>query len=266
MKLSKLTYLCVKNAVYYDDNSFTYETFLLGRYDNDPDYSTNIHNVFSPLNLAISRLNDMDKLPFSMLQLTDGRITVNNVNGIPVNCLPDGVEVNAVIQGCPANTCDITDIKDTIKEVIGLGAVDGRGTIRPLRFIYMYGSSRIKVESPLYVGDTIVLEYKKDIPFLSNSHDFSEEGYYYEYEEEYSQELEKMVPMEVADVELKDFGITDAMCNYIIEYVRAYLLEPIDPHLSNMHLNRAEQYFNNISYYDSAFAQQKIEKVYSIGD
>ena len=74
MKLSKLVYLCVKNAIYYDDASFTYEQFLQGRYDGDPDYATNIQNAFGPINEAIMRLGDLERIPYRVddVTATDG--------------------------------------------------------------------------------------------------------------------------------------------------------------------------------------------------
>lgn len=74
MKLSKLVYLCVKNAIYYDDASFTYEQFLEGRHDGDPDYATNIQNAFGPINEAIMRLGDLERIPYRVEDViaTDG--------------------------------------------------------------------------------------------------------------------------------------------------------------------------------------------------
>lgn len=70
MKLSELVYQCVKNAIYYDDASFTYEQFLMGRYDGDPDYATNIQNVFGPINEAIMRLGDLERIPYLVEDVT----------------------------------------------------------------------------------------------------------------------------------------------------------------------------------------------------
>lgn len=66
MKLSELVYQCVKNAVYYDDASFTYEQFLRGLYDGDPIYATNIENAYGPINEAIMRLGDLERIPYKV--------------------------------------------------------------------------------------------------------------------------------------------------------------------------------------------------------
>lgn len=82
MKLSRLVYECVKNAIYYDDASFTYEQFLMGRYDGDPDYATNIQNVFSPINEAIMRLGDLERIPYRVddVVATDGFFPKSTLN------------------------------------------------------------------------------------------------------------------------------------------------------------------------------------------
>lgn len=81
MLLSKLVYLCVKNAIYYDDASFTYEQFLQGRYDGDPDYATNINNAFGPINEAIMRLGDLERIPhrLAQVQLTNGTFSKSSM-------------------------------------------------------------------------------------------------------------------------------------------------------------------------------------------
>ena len=65
---------------------------------------------------------------------------------------------------------------------------------------------------------------------------------------------------------LKEYGITDSMCNYIIEYVKGKLFEQENPDVANMHITRAEQYFNNIKPSTSAFSQQVVRTVYGVGD
>lgn len=60
------------------------------------------------------------------------------------------------------------------------------------------------------------------------------------------------------DVELIDFGVTDLMCNYLIEFVKGQLLETMDANLASLHISRAEQYFAQMPTYSTSFYQQKI--------
>lgn len=60
------------------------------------------------------------------------------------------------------------------------------------------------------------------------------------------------------NIELEDYGITDAMCSYLKEFVEAQLTEYIDPVMSNNHNNRAEQYFQTIKQATTSFYQPRI--------
>ena len=82
MKLSELVYECVKNVKYLDDPNFTYESFMLGDYDNDMDYSNSINNVFTPLNTAIHRLSDRRKIKNEIVFL--GALPINRTFDISV--------------------------------------------------------------------------------------------------------------------------------------------------------------------------------------
>lgn len=75
MLLSKLVYYIVKNVKYLEDLGFIYESFKVGDFDNDLDYINSINNVFTPLNEAIHRLSDRNKIPNITMQ-------VNAVNGV----------------------------------------------------------------------------------------------------------------------------------------------------------------------------------------
>lgn len=66
MKLSQLTYEAVKNVVYLDDEGFTYEAFLDKDFNNDQDYSNQINNAMEPINEAIHRLSDRNKIKFKI--------------------------------------------------------------------------------------------------------------------------------------------------------------------------------------------------------
>ena len=82
MKLSKLVYLSIKNAIYYDDASFSFDNFKKDLFNGSPDYAMNINNVYLPLNEAISRLSDLERIPYKVIkvnQITDGVVDLKQI-------------------------------------------------------------------------------------------------------------------------------------------------------------------------------------------
>lgn len=215
MKLSELVYLCIKNAIYYDDFSFTREEFLNGSFANSPDYATNINNVFTPLNEAIARLSDLERIPYHVgeCKVENGMVNLNTLN-------------------------------KNVKEVINVAVSNGNGSYQKIAH-RPFGLGKIFVTDYFNSLNKVYVEYKEDIPVFSFGNNFS--------------------PI-LEDYELKEFGITDSMCNYIIEYVVGRLTEPISAELSNMHISRAESYFANIRPVTQAFAQQNVVNNFRVGD
>ena len=215
MKLSKLVYQCIKNVVYSDDTSFSYAEFLKGTFNNSADYATNINNVFAPLNEAIARLSDLERIPY--------RVEACNV-------VDNIIDLNYCIY--------------PVKEVI---SVAQRVYVRFIKLDHKpFGLDKVYVNDCPPYGYTYI-EYKEDIPMF-------DETYY-----SYAANDEDVV-------DLKNYGITDSMCNYIIEYVMGKLYEPISAEVANMHITRAEQYFVNIKPTTSAFAQQTVKTVFMVGE
>ena len=219
MLLSKLVFLSVKNVIYLDDTSFNYEGFINGDFDNDIDYATNINNVFSPLNEAISRLSDLDKIPYI-------------VDQVP-------------IENCVIN---LDDCSRKVKKVINIAQVGSDGSYKKLGHV-MFGRNGVRVVSPYSTINTFYVEYKEKIPA------FSEE------------DIVPIVDGQDNNIDLNaEYGIDDAMSNYIMEYVQGKLLEPLAPELANMHITRAEAYFNNIVSAQTSFPQQMVDREYRIGE
>lgn len=202
MLLSKLVYETVKNVVYYDDSSFTYEEFKNGTFDKNPDYVNFINNVLTPLNEAIARLNDLERIQYKILDLNVSNKTVT----IPEDC----------------------------KEVIGVGII-GRTGVRTLHWRPL-GVDKLFVDT---VAEKVSVEYKQDICFT---------GYLNE-----------------DDVNLRIYGITDQMAQYIIEYVEGKLSEPISADIANMHIIRSENYFSGLRIARPALVQDTVAKAYDMG-
>ena len=240
MKLSRLVYLCIKNVNYYDDDSFTYDFFVtegIKEASNYSDYSVAIHNVYTPLNEAIQRLSDLERIPYKVVD-----VAKSNISG---------------------NLVDLTELDVNIKEVIGVATTKydrlpfapyGIGKIRLLRPYLPYAKS-------VFGNDTdegLLVEYKEEIPVFNEDETFpmldNDNG-------DYVLDNEESI---INDYELTTFGINNAMCQYIIEYVQGKLEEQIDPSLANMHLTRAEQYFQNLKPSTSAFNQEVVHKKYGV--
>ena len=226
MLLSKLVFLSVKNVIYLSDTSFNYHGFCDGDFDNDIDYATNINNVFSPLNEAIARLQDLDKIPYVVEEVKPSEDKI----------------------------IDLKELKKKPRYVVGVAVVDIFGNYRKLAFT-MFGKDKVRIKSnySTFSGNKIYIEYKENIETFSR---------------------EDIVPIKEVEGEvidynidlLEEYGIDEAMTNYIMEYVQGKLLEPIAPELANMHVTRAEAYFNNLRTAIKSFPQQSTELKYAIGD
>lgn len=130
MLLSKLVYLSVKNTIYFDDISFTYDNFVtkFDSYIHSVDYGQNILNVFTPINEAIARLNDLHRIPYKIEEKqTDGRTV---------------------------------DAPDRCKQVISVAYIDRNRFFSPLAWRKL-GKRILLLGNTL--PTTVMVEYKEDI-------------------------------------------------------------------------------------------------------
>lgn len=210
MKLSTLAYLCIKNSLYMDNESFNEQDFVDGKWDNSTDFATAIVNVFTPLNEAISRLNDLNKIPYTV------------------------VEINS-----DGNLLDLS--KYSIQKVLNVAQLIHndykRIENRPFGRDMILLTSNFSSRKPFYV------EFKQEIPVFSRLDFYDNDKDLY-----------------------TEYGINNAMCQYIIEYVGAKFYESTDPNVSNMHITRAEQYFANIDTATMCFSPKGVNNKYSIGE
>jgi len=216
MLLSKLVYLSIKNVIYQNDGTFTYESFMNGNFDNDIDLSMQINNAFSPLNEAIARLNDLNRIPYRFEKKTPS------------------------IYG----EIETGEFSHDVKEIIGVMQNNEAIAFKQLGstlYLEKFDSSK-----------EAIIEYKEDIKFFT-SEDLVELDY------------DELGGYEDHNIDLKQFGLSDSMCNYIIEYVKGKLLEPIAPELANLHITTAEQYFAALNQVKRATIQTIISKKYSAG-
>lgn len=219
MKLSQLVYLSVKNSIYYDSKEFTYQAFLNGDFDYDKDYSLTINNVFTPINEAIARLSDLERIPYIVYELDKSLIVKNNV-----------IKLH-----------EIPQFPYFIKEIKNIFQLGENGEYRSIAFKKL-GNHTIYLNDNYSKSLNVFLEFKEDIPAFNELHIKDGE-----------------------DIDLqKRYGISASASQYIIEFVKGYLLETIDPELANLHHARAEQYFMGLNVNKNTFHQDKVEKAYRI--
>ena len=210
MKKSELTYEVVKNVVYYEDAGFTYQAFLDKDFDNDQDYANQINNAMAPINEAIHRLSDRNKILLPIVAI-----------GIPTNNLVNIEAISRKIKTIKA----VFYMTSAGYELVGYNEFN-KG------FLFV---ERV-LNAPLF------------IQFVEDIEPFKKEDIY----------------NEDKDTDLKNLGITDTMCSYIIEYAQGKLLEPIAPELANMHVTRAEQYFDDLDDQSLVFTQRVITRKFRI--
>lgn len=220
MQLSKLVYEVVKNVKYLEDTGFTYEAFVRGEYDNDLDYKNSINNAFSPINEAIHRLSDRNKIKHKIELIGKA-----NNNGI-IDLGTLAYDINKIINVFSLLNGDYVHVE--FRE---------------------FGKDKLLVTSNS--DNELYLEYIQDICHFSK-----DDIYFF---------TDNNNIIEKKDVNLKkDYGITETMCSYIIEYAAGRLLEPIAPELANMHITRSEQYFDDLEVQQTPFSQNKITTKYRI--
>ena len=209
MKISEITYQVVKNVKYLEDIGFTYEAFVNKEYDNDQDYTQSIVNAMAPINEAIHRLSDRNKIAFKVVSV-----------GVPTNSLVDISQVSRVKKIKSMFYMEKSDY-----ETVGFREC-GKG--------YVFIERVFK--KPLYMQ------------FVEDIHPFKMSDIY----------------EEDKDIDLSIIGINETMCDYIIEYAQGKLQEPIAPELANMHITRAEQYFDDLDEQQTVFSQKVVAKKFRI--
>lgn len=235
MNLSELAYRSIKEAIYLDDSGFTLEAYKDGTYYESPEYGIQINNVYSPINEALNRLSDLEKLPYNVVEIDKQHIEKGDDAYIV-----DYSYIKRTVTGCSQDI----PVKEVINVALKIGSRFIKIEAKP------FGLNKLILGDDYNENYKLYIEYKEDLPYFTEK-----EAGVYPYNEE-----------ETGDIDLRDFGITNAMCSYIMEYAMAKLSEDVDPSLSNLHLTRAEQYFANIRCVTSALNQTLVYKKYSIGE
>lgn len=161
----------------------------------------------------------------------------------------------------------LSDLHKLKNKLVKLPAPDNKGVITLTDELKADIKTILNV---VYLGeyDYIRIEFRElgaDKIYLIGDYDFFNKDLYVEYIEDIPNfDKEDIYHFEEGgivvsnDIELKDYGINDTMCSYLIEYCQGRLQEPIAPELANMHLSRAEQYFNDLDDQNTNFNQKVI--------
>lgn len=96
----------------------------------------------------------------------------------------------------------------------------------------------------------LLIEYRPSIPFFTLD-DIRELSIGDENEPEY---VEK-------EVNLLDYGVTDEMCSYLIEYAKGQMYEIVSPDLAAMHINNAEAYIASLKTVYTSFPQEHVGNI-----
>lgn len=181
----------------------------------------------------------------------------NSINNVfaPLNeaihRLSDMKKISFCVEKLPSPNAngiiDIQSISYDIKTIVNVFILDN-GDYKKINH-REFGRNKILLTNLQSEKYQYYIEYIQDIP------NFSKDDIYY---------FEDDNVIEQRDIDLKDFGISDTMCSYIVEFCQGKLLEPIAPELANLHLTRAEQYFNDLDSRQTSFYQKQISNKYRI--
>lgn len=244
MELARLVYECVRDCNHIPENAgFTYDSFLDGQYDDDPNWSTVIANVWSALNLALSRLFDAGKIP---LRESD----------------PLLVDIGGLVK-LPEDCGEVVSVwRRDLSLPYGYRTISFRG----------FGSDTLSLDvDERDVGKvSVIVEYRPEIPHFSqdsiqrvmpisddpNSPDFdsnSDQGSHLDDEGDY-------VDPNVGTDLKKLYGISDRACDYVKLFVRSELTRSMDPYLAAQDRQIAEQCFQALRDFPPEHIQSSIER------
>lgn len=141
-----------------------------------------------------------------------------------------------------------------VKECVvnkGVSNIDGLGDVVNVQYNKknikwsLVGGKDIMTEIP--DGRKIMVEYRAEIPYFTE-------------EDVITQKVmpDGSVKIIGTDKELENYGITNRMIPYIVEFAKSQLMETIAPEMAVNHNNRAEQYFNSMPRALQMLAQDKV--------
>lgn len=241
LKLSRLAYEVVidsivlpYNSEFYGDGG--YEAFLNHKdyFANNSDFSMQFRKVMPAINLAISRLQEYDKLPYFMKTLD---VFEDSESHSQYALIPDGF--------------DYLKIVNVFRRTPNGGWVNYGFTIQEEK-IYLQGR-----EIPLAKaedGETkgrVEIEYKKNIP-LFQEHDIIVDSV---------DSGRSGIEHNDTNVDLrKEYGFTRMDYEFVKLFAEAQIVEELDPTTGFNKLQIAENYFADLDTHKPNFSQKTMNR------
>lgn len=233
MELARLVYECVRDCNHIPENAgFSYDSFLDGQYDDDPNWATVIANVWSALNMAMSRLFDAGKIP---LRESDPiRVDAGGLVKLPDDC-GEVVSVFTVDPSAP----------------YGYRTLQYRG--------FGHGALALNVAREEVGRTLVIVEYRPEIPHFDQGSisratpTASDQG------SRLGDDGRYIDPNAGTDLR-KLYGISDRACDYVKLFVRSELTRSMDPYLASQDRSMAEQCFQALMEFPPSHAQASVER------
>ena len=263
MKVSDLFYRAVKNVYKIADSSFTLSAFRSGDFDRnaeDPDYFATINSISLPINEAVARLSNLDRIPWRTASIekigyADTQYVKNGTLRLPIS------EFREIYFGG-------YDVKDVKSVYVG----NERGNYETLYFW---------VEADCLCIDISRLRFREEVLKDSNGDPILDGEGNNEYDFYFLTPVQVQFSINVEPLEIDTFrketsadddwydeeadfdlnaryGITNEMCFYAIEYSYGAMMEDDDAEVAALHISRAEQYFSNLDSPNKPIAQSAV--------
>lgn len=222
MRLAQLAYRVIRNNMQNPPEGLSFNAFVSGYHDQDPDYVSQISFAFEYIDRALQRLVTEKKTKPMVFKAAP-----NHIAFVPF----DKGEVTAVVLP-----------KRDGYESLNWHEAEGGIVVSPL--VYAKGEDGKRTPA------LVCIEYRAAIP-LFELEDIREEAL----------DADGYPITKEREIDLEDYGVTDEMCAYVIEYAEAMLMENVSPDLSAKHLNYAETYFARLKTRYSGYPQTHVSKI-----
>lgn len=270
--LSQLAYECIVGAN-VTPRDFNYTQFKAGRYDNDSELADVIRAVPNAINLAFARLYDNHKFRTYSTSCLYGKVygeegvvypmpsTAFEIKNAFRKNLSTGERTNYEFEnvgdvyvvnsrkaddertwGIRTIFWSSEDASQYCLEQIANGyhvTVDGKWykTAEAVNAIQWESKLGAVITPP--INGAAYFEYYKEIPHADEDN------------------------IKTSQIDLADYGFSETMISYVIEFVKGQLLETLEPSMANEHNARAENYFADIPDYFSSQNQNRVVRKFS---
>lgn len=224
MLLSRLAFEAIKASSLQGDNALSYSDYLSGNGATNNDYSREINLVFVPLNEFFQRLSSLGKLPYK----------VKNIGTLSES-------VTRIV--------NFSAISSSIKKIVNVFQFKGNNYLN-IEFREM--NNQLYLIGDWVSDENIYVQYEDELPYFNED------------------DLVALVDNDDGtttdgNIDLRsEYGITNEMCVYAIEWCQGKLMEDASPSMSQMHINHVESYLAGLQTPQTDFSQNAIEVKYHL--